>query len=321
MSGTTRIQTGRLADLGNVRVVGMDVNDVPGLFKMRKVSDTIVYFWPQDIIDETIKAYSTSATTATGYGSSDRRRDGTSRPRTRRSASRRSTTTTATAASRQLVVTGPMFLSFDLSVRKRIAISKVTYEFSLDIFNVLNHVNWNPPSASATRRWRTGRRACQATGGRCRSAPDLPGNGRRIGLTQGRAACGPPFFSSPPRRPGRRMTTPEVSNDDAAEHPDVLRPAAASWRARDATALAAGHAVDGRVSSPMWRERLGRDAILESYRQLFETFPDWEFNGHQLLDRRRPRGAAVFGDRHARGRVHGPAAYASPLPDRRRAPL
>ena len=35
---------------------------------MRKVSDTIVYSWPQDIIDETIKAYSTSATTATGYG-------------------------------------------------------------------------------------------------------------------------------------------------------------------------------------------------------------------------------------------------------------
>ena len=58
---------------------------------------------------------------------------------------------------------------------------------------------------------------------------------------------------------------------------------AAAWRARDATALAAGHAVDGRVSSPMWRERLGRDAILESYRQLFETFPDWEFNGLQLL--------------------------------------
>ena len=58
---------------------------------------------------------------------------------------------------------------------------------------------------------------------------------------------------------------------------------AASWRARDASALAAGHALDGRVSSPMWRERLGRDAILESYRQLFETFPDWEFNGQKLL--------------------------------------
>ena len=56
-----------------------------------------------------------------------------------------------------------------------------------------------------------------------------------------------------------------------------------SWRARDARALASGHAVDGRVSSPMWRELHGRDAILESYRQLFETFPDWEFHGEAML--------------------------------------
>lgn len=55
------------------------------------------------------------------------------------------------------------------------------------------------------------------------------------------------------------------------------------WQARNAAGLASGHATDGRVSSPMWRERLGRDAILESYRQLFETFPDWEFRGEPLL--------------------------------------
>ena len=55
------------------------------------------------------------------------------------------------------------------------------------------------------------------------------------------------------------------------------------WQARNAKALAEGHAVDGRISSPMWRERLGRDAILESYRQLFETFPDWEFSGQELI--------------------------------------
>ena len=55
------------------------------------------------------------------------------------------------------------------------------------------------------------------------------------------------------------------------------------WKARNAHALADGHAIDGRVSSPMWRERLGRDAILESYRQLFETFPDWDFQGQELI--------------------------------------
>jgi predicted ester cyclase len=56
-----------------------------------------------------------------------------------------------------------------------------------------------------------------------------------------------------------------------------------AWQARDATALANGHALDGRVSSPMWRELHGREAILESYRQLFETFPDWEFRGEAML--------------------------------------
>ena len=55
------------------------------------------------------------------------------------------------------------------------------------------------------------------------------------------------------------------------------------WRARDAAALAAGHAPDGHVTSPMWRELDGREAILESYRSLFETFPDWEFNGQALI--------------------------------------
>ena len=69
VSGTTRIQTGRLVR-SRQRPRGRHDRSTKcrSLFKMRKVSDTIVYCWPQDIIDETIKAYSTSATTPTGYG-------------------------------------------------------------------------------------------------------------------------------------------------------------------------------------------------------------------------------------------------------------
>jgi hypothetical protein len=48
------------------------------------------------------------------------------------------------------------------------------------------------------------------------------------------------------------------------------------------TALAAGHAVDG-VSSPMWRGGSARRHP-RVMRQLFETFPDWEFNGQLLID-------------------------------------
>jgi hypothetical protein len=145
VSGTARIQSGRLADLGNTRVVGMTMDEVQKAFGMRKVSDTLVYFLPQDIIDETIKAYSTNATSATGYGS-------LGPPSGRYFAPANSPNCIETVNNdygdcgvRQLVVTGPMFLSFDMSLRKRIKVtSRVTYEFSLDIFNVLNRANWNP---------------------------------------------------------------------------------------------------------------------------------------------------------------------------------
>ncbi len=145
LSGTTRIQSGRLANLGNVRVVGMTMDEVQNAFKLRKVSDTIVYYWPQDIIDETIKAYSTSATTVSGYGA-------LGPPSGRYFAPASSPQCIETIASgygdcgvRELIVTGPMLINADLSLRKRINItSKVTYEFSLDVFNVMNRVNWTP---------------------------------------------------------------------------------------------------------------------------------------------------------------------------------
>jgi steroid delta-isomerase-like uncharacterized protein len=55
------------------------------------------------------------------------------------------------------------------------------------------------------------------------------------------------------------------------------------WTTRDAQALAGTHAADGVVHSPMWRERVGREAIADSYVSLFETFPDWDFQGEALI--------------------------------------
>src|SRR6185436_14214804 len=60
-SGTTRIQSGRLVDLGNVRIVGMSEKEAKNAFHLRKIDNLIAYSWPQDIIDNTIKAFNTSA--------------------------------------------------------------------------------------------------------------------------------------------------------------------------------------------------------------------------------------------------------------------
>lgn len=57
----------------------------------------------------------------------------------------------------------------------------------------------------------------------------------------------------------------------------------ARWDAHDAEALAADHADDGSVQSPMHGTRRGRHAIAGSYRALFEAFPDWKFVGDELI--------------------------------------
>lgn len=62
------------------------------------------------------------------------------------------------------------------------------------------------------------------------------------------------------------------------------------WAARDADALAACHAPDGVVVSPIFRTVTGADKIRESYRQLFQIFPDWDYQAQELL---------VCGDRAA----------------------
>jgi len=56
-----------------------------------------------------------------------------------------------------------------------------------------------------------------------------------------------------------------------------------AWIGRNADALAAGHAEDGTLVSPIFGTLQGRAAILNSYRSLFQVFPDWTYTGEPLL--------------------------------------
>lgn len=67
-NGTVRIQSGSPNDFGNVQLVGMTRNDLQKAMKIRfNDAKKIVYFLPQDIIDNTIRAFNVNATSATGY--------------------------------------------------------------------------------------------------------------------------------------------------------------------------------------------------------------------------------------------------------------
>lgn len=47
------------------------------------------------------------------------------------------------------------------------------------------------------------------------------------------------------------------------------------WRARDPVTLAADHADDGTVQSPIFGAMRGRESIEASYRELYKVFADW----------------------------------------------
>jgi hypothetical protein len=143
ISGTTRIQSGRLFDLGNVRVFGMTDDEVQDLFKLRLERPDIAYSWPADIVENTMKAYSTSATSATGYGALGPPSGRYFAPANGPDCIERIANGYGDCGVRSLIVTGPMVKNFDMSVRKMTKLKgTLTFELSLDVFNVFNRVNW-----------------------------------------------------------------------------------------------------------------------------------------------------------------------------------
>jgi hypothetical protein len=147
VSGIARVQSGRMVDFGNVNLVGMTKDDLPGLFQTRLVTDpanqyrTLVYMLPQDVIDNTIKAFSVNAT---GYSNGA--------PTGRYFAPAAGPTCLETASNsygdcgaRSLIVTGPKVVRFDMSLVKEVQIVRqVTFRFEAMVFNVFNNVNFNP---------------------------------------------------------------------------------------------------------------------------------------------------------------------------------
>jgi steroid delta-isomerase-like uncharacterized protein len=71
-----------------------------------------------------------------------------------------------------------------------------------------------------------------------------------------------------------------MTRDDAIK---VFSQQQAAWNARDPEALARDYADDGTIISPIFRTVQGKAAIVESFRALFTTFPDWQYIAEDLL--------------------------------------
>jgi hypothetical protein len=141
----SRLQSGQLVNLGNVRLYGMTAADVQDIYKMRfDDANKFVYMLPQEVIDETIKAFSVSATSASGYGTggapSGRYFGPANGPDCIEVANN-----VGDCGTGDLVVTGPMFQQHDISLAKKIRMfGRSDFEFRAEMLNAFNNVNFVP---------------------------------------------------------------------------------------------------------------------------------------------------------------------------------
>jgi hypothetical protein len=148
--GTARIQTGAPHDLGNVRLIGMTLKDLQKAMKVRKEAN-FVFYLPQDIIDNTIKANNADATNiTTGYSA---RGVPTGRYIAPANNPNCIEVFDGQCASPNFVLYGPSFTRFDLSVVKRVRISeRSNFEFRTEFLNAFNNINFSVgnPANNAT---------------------------------------------------------------------------------------------------------------------------------------------------------------------------
>jgi hypothetical protein len=147
--GIARIQSGRLLDLGNRRLVGMTKDELQSSFKLRfDDAGRAVYMLPQDIIDNTVRAFSVSATSATGYSGAPpegRYIAPANGPDCIEIAQTDADSGFGDCGIQTLILTGPRLVRFDMSAVKRVPIKgRVNFEFRAELLNAFNHPWFTP---------------------------------------------------------------------------------------------------------------------------------------------------------------------------------
>jgi hypothetical protein len=145
-NGVGRVQA-VMVNFGNVRLVGMTAKDLQKMYRHDIVFNDdgvpFVQMLPDDVILNTRRAFSTSATSATGYGS-------LGVPEGRYIAPANSAMCTeiklggGDCAPRTLLIRAPWFSRFDVGVAKRIALKgRTNLEVRFEMLNLFDNVNFN----------------------------------------------------------------------------------------------------------------------------------------------------------------------------------
>lgn len=139
-NGTARVQSGSPISLGNVQLVNMTRGDLQKMVEVRKNPSTVTWL-PDNVITNTIRAWSVSPTSATGYA-------GTPPDLTQPFIAPPGFGNCQAAFNGQcgnsnVVIYGPRFARFDASMVKKVTFSENTnLEFRVEALNVINNQNF-----------------------------------------------------------------------------------------------------------------------------------------------------------------------------------
>jgi hypothetical protein len=127
--GAARVQSGTPFDIPNVQLVGMTLGQLQDSVKVRK-DGKAVFFLPQDIVDNTRRAYGTLGGTPTGsYLAPPNYLDPVA--------------FNGQKGLAHVVLYGPRFARFDMSAVKRFKITeRVNFEFRAEFLNAFNNINF-----------------------------------------------------------------------------------------------------------------------------------------------------------------------------------
>jgi hypothetical protein len=145
-SGTGRVQ---VRDLGvtELRIVGMTEDELKDAFEIRQVRNpttgtVTVFNLPDDIIENTRRAFNTDPTSPTGYPAGEEPRGRYLAPASVPGCVALFINDCGTAE--QIWVRGPWFARFDLSFKKRFPFGRTSFDLQFDLLNAFDAVNFNP---------------------------------------------------------------------------------------------------------------------------------------------------------------------------------
>jgi len=150
LSPTVRWQSGSPILMEGVQLVGMDAKELQDAISVYynttvtqpngATSVANVTYLPSDIIDNTIRAFTTTGNTVSGYATGQAPTGRFIAPAGFGNCQQR---TSGQCGYRKLVIYGPRFFKIDSSIGKKFNISeRANVEFRMTMFDVLNHTNW-----------------------------------------------------------------------------------------------------------------------------------------------------------------------------------